>query len=263
MGEPVKEIQNLYQYDWDFTPKQEEITQNKVDYIKQIIPADVKTIIDIGCGSGFITNQLADDYKVTGVDTNTINLKKVRCKTVHAQAHTVNLPSKSFDLVFSSELLEHLPDEKILLQTVNTFKKLTKKYILITVPNNEKLQNGYVKCGKCGHVFHSSFHNFSFDRKALENLFQEYETIHFDTIGPIRRYNENDFLLYIRNNIANRWAKPNRNSFCPQCKNKNDFVKRKNLFAKILSEIVSFLARFVAIRKRNWIILLLKKKSGV
>ena len=136
-----KSYKNNYEFDWNLTPKQQKIIQGKVDYIKHLIPKNVKTIIDIGCGEGFITNQLIDDYEVTAVDINSINVDKLKCKTIHSFAHELNLPKNSYDLVLSSEMLEHLPDEKILLKTVVKFKELAKKYILITVPNDEKLRN--------------------------------------------------------------------------------------------------------------------------
>ena len=42
--------------------------QIKVQKILGMIPPDVRTIIDIGCGDGTITNRLAEKFDVTGVD---------------------------------------------------------------------------------------------------------------------------------------------------------------------------------------------------
>ncbi|MBL7086367.1 MAG: class I SAM-dependent methyltransferase [Candidatus Cloacimonetes bacterium] len=260
MTDNYKRYQENYEFDWNLTPKQENIIQQKVDYIKQLIPKDVKTIIDIGCGTGFITNQLIEKYDVTAVDINEINLKKLKCKTIHSLAHDLALPENSFDLVFSSEMLEHLPSENILMQTIKIFSEISKKYILITVPNNEKLENGFVKCGTCGFIFHSSLHNFSFDRQKLESLFKGFEVIHYNTIGPLRKINESDFLLFLRNNVAGRWAKPNKDSFCPNCKNKNNFVKKKDIFSKLVFEFVSLCSKIISKKKRNWIIMLFEKE---
>ena len=257
---PIKYQEN-YEFDWNLTPKQEKIIQKKIDYIKNLIPKDVKTIIDIGCGTGFITNQLAKIYDVTAVDINKINLEKLKCKTIHSFAHDLELPQNSFDMVFSSEMLEHLPNEKILKQTIKLFSGISKKYILITVPNEEKLENGFVKCGECGFVFHSSLHNFSFNRQKLDSLFKGFKVIHYHTIGPLKKINESDFLLFLRNNVAGRWAKPNKDSFCPNCKNKNNFVKKKDIFSKLVFEFVSLCSKIISKKKRNWIIMLFEKKQ--
>jgi len=262
MIEDKIKYQKNFEFDWNLTPKQEMIIQQKVDYIKNLIPKDVKTIIDVGCGNGFITNQLAEKNDVTAVDINKINLKKLKCKTIHSLAHELDLSENSFGLVFSSEMLEHLPDENILSQTIKIFSRISKKYILITVPNEEKLENGYVKCGECGFVFHSSLHNFSFDRQRLESLFRGFKVIHFNTIGPMKKITESDFLLFLRNNIAGRWAKPNEKSFCPNCKNKNNFVKKKDMFSKIVFELVSLCSKIISKEKRNWIIMLLEKVNS-
>ena len=70
MIENTKKFHKYYEYDCGLTLEQKKIIQDKIEYVKKLIPNDVKTIIDIGCGSGFITNQLAEDYKVIGVDIN-------------------------------------------------------------------------------------------------------------------------------------------------------------------------------------------------
>ncbi|HRR98250.1 MAG TPA: class I SAM-dependent methyltransferase, partial [Candidatus Syntrophosphaera sp.] len=78
--------------------------------IKKMIPEDVKTILDAGCGNGIITNELARDYEVTALDPSAIALQYVQCAKICASIDAIPFPDNSFDLVCSNEVLEHLDD---------------------------------------------------------------------------------------------------------------------------------------------------------
>lgn len=75
-------------------------------------------ILDMGCGAGFLANDLAlAGHKVTGIDLSTSSLKVAQSrdttKTVHYLAgdvYRVPLPRESFDVVAAMDLLEHVSD---------------------------------------------------------------------------------------------------------------------------------------------------------
>jgi len=85
--------------------------RTKSEKIFEFTPSDVKTIIDIGCGDGIIKNKLANKYEVTGVDRSANALKFVTTTKILSSSEKIDVPDKSFDMVFSSELLEHLEDK--------------------------------------------------------------------------------------------------------------------------------------------------------
>jgi len=47
-----------------------------------------------------------------------------------------------------------------------------KKYVLITVPFEEVLSAQWLKCSKCGHIFHAWGHLRRLDLRMLKNLFE-------------------------------------------------------------------------------------------
>ena len=95
---------NLYEkFDW--ASLKEEDLKDKIIKVLDFLPEDVKTIVDVGCGNGAITNVIGKQYDITGVDRSKEALKHLKTKTVLASADNIPLPSASFDLVFSSELL--------------------------------------------------------------------------------------------------------------------------------------------------------------
>jgi SAM-dependent methyltransferase len=257
MNKNNNDYQKLYDFEWDFTDTQKNVMEEKVRYLLALLPKDIHSILDVGCGNGFITNKFAEKYDVTGVDINPKNLFKLKTKTILAYSHEINLPDASFDLVFSSEMLEHLPDKDVLNKTAVNFQRITSKYILITVPNDENLLSGYVKCGNCGATFNSSFHNFSFNKNKLLALFPEMQLLHFDEIGTKTRTFKHTWLIYIRNNWANKWAIPTERVRCPECQNNTNFIRKRNIIGMICESINIIINR----PRRKWIVMLLQKKQ--
>jgi SAM-dependent methyltransferase len=76
-----------------------------------------KVVLDVGCGTGYGTAILAERAAQTiGIDNsnNAITFAKRRYPKVdfrHMNAQQLRFPDASFDLIFSSENFEHLPDQ--------------------------------------------------------------------------------------------------------------------------------------------------------
>ncbi|MBL6448334.1 class I SAM-dependent methyltransferase [Fulvivirga sp. 29W222] len=237
----------------------------KVKVIKQLIPKDVKTIVDIGCGNGLITNQLAATYDILGVDINPTKLKHVKTKTLESSCNKIELPDKSFDLVFSSELLEHLP-EQLLRETLSEFERLSKKYILITVPNKESLIKLMVKCDSCKKLYHKNGHLHSFDFKTLDVMFTDFRILEKMEFGPlIRAYNNilgktKHALTPASSWIPKFWSKKQGISYtyCLHCGKKNETKHRFHPIAFGLDMINLALSK----KNKSQLIALFERKSG-
>lgn len=106
-----------YDFQWQQTGgKEHPYIADKTKIILDIIPQDVRTIIDIGCGDGAITNVLAERYRVIGGDVSQEGLKNlsVKAEPMVSSAQSLPFKDKCIDLVLSSELLEHLPEDVFL-----------------------------------------------------------------------------------------------------------------------------------------------------
>lgn len=219
-------MDNTTVYDnFDWEAFQYNILKDKINKVKEIIPEDVKTIVDIGCGNGLITNILGESYHITGIDRSPEALKYVKTEKILASSDNIPLNDHSCDMVFSSELLEHLPDD-ILEKTVSECKRLSKKYIFITVPNNENPDKLSIKCPSCGYLYNSPNHLRSFDIKKLSALFPEYKLRTSLTFGKkIRFYNKTIMNIKKRISPATSWIpyywmeKDKRKTTCPSCEN--------------------------------------------
>lgn len=249
------------QYNWKESNLNEHL-KGKVEKIFKMIPPDVYSIIDIGCGDGKITNRLAENFDVTGVDRSEKALAYVKTKKILSSSDSINVPDGSFDMVFSSELLEHI-GETIFQKSIQEMKRISKKYIFITVPNDETIEKGYVKCPECGFIFNRSYHLRNLNLKKIKKLFPEYRVLKSFTYGTGNR-GYHPFLLKIKHKlvpssawIPNYWTPGiSRITICPRCQKNFMYLYRFN----ILGSLCDLINMLVSPHKPYWLFVLLRSK---
>jgi 2-polyprenyl-6-hydroxyphenyl methylase/3-demethylubiquinone-9 3-methyltransferase len=82
------------------------------------------TILDVGCGGGFLSNELArQGYQVTGVDVSPESIKVARAYDVTgtvkyevADAFKLPYPDASFDALTAMDFLEHIENPDIVIK---------------------------------------------------------------------------------------------------------------------------------------------------
>ena len=141
--------------------------------ILAILPSDINNILDVGCGNGLITNQLPNSLHVVGLDRSEEALKYVKKETVLGDILQIPLDDESFDLVICNDVLEHLTSEERE-QALRELARVSRQYILITVPFLEDLNQGITKCADCGKYYHLNHHLFSFDLDITSKLFESF-----------------------------------------------------------------------------------------
>lgn len=224
----------------------------KAEVIREWIPSGVSSILDIGCGNGIITNLLAQDYDVTGVDISLEALQDVQTPKIQASATAIPLESKSFDLVLSSEMIEHLDDDD-LQAAVGEMIRLSKRYILISVPNREQLAKSNCKCASCGFVYHAYGHLHSFSTSALRQIFPGYRLVREMVLGPDEKLWQ-PTLLKIKQKLGAQYFHPNAAVLCPAC-GSEQYLYHTGLLARALN----LLNRLVSRARPYWLMLLLEK----
>lgn len=241
---------------WEHYDKSGQIRE-KAEYLLQSIPDSIESIIDVGCGNGIITNEFAKQYQVVGVDTSKEALKYLQCEKIISSSSAIPVDDLSYDMVFSSELLEHLQKD-ILIKTISEFKRISKRYIFITVPNREFLKKRYIKCPKCNYIFHVDHHLNSFsEEKIIELIGNEFQLLKTDYFGWLdKKYNR--ILLKIKNSIGDIWYVDTREYIvCPDCKN-SDFPKKKG---NLVSKLCNGLNRLISSKKPYWMYMIFKRED--
>ena len=232
----------------------EDVLIQKGDYILNFIPGDVDSIIDTGCGNGTITEILAQKYQIVGVDISKEALKFVKTNKTLCRSDMMSFLDASLDMVFSSELLEHLP-YNILCKTIEEFKRIAKKYIFITVPNSELLAKNFIKCPRCMGIFHSYGHLNSFSLDRLIQLFGEnFTLVKSEIFGPLV-IDYNKYLLNFRQKVAKRWFPADKYTKCPHCNN----AQFKTLEGNVTSKVCNGLNLMISKKRPYWLSVLFKR----
>jgi SAM-dependent methyltransferase len=138
---------------WDSPHFSDQYYRLKVRLIRGIIPDGVRTILDVGCGNGAITNELDSDYWVVGGDRSNAALSSLRIRGVQLAAEHLPFKHGSFDLVMSHQLLEHLPDD-VFQQAVPEMMRVARRYLVISVPYRDRVAQQRACCEDCGCKYH-------------------------------------------------------------------------------------------------------------
>ncbi len=105
-----------------------------IDEFKTIVDElGIKSALEIGCRSG----ELAQVISADGIDIDPQTEGVIKADVMEFE------PSKKYDLVYSSGLLEHFTPERAV-EIIQRMAAMSKKYILNFVPNGECV--AYMKC---------------------------------------------------------------------------------------------------------------------
>src|SRR5262249_41533535 len=124
---------------------------------------------------------------------------------------------KSFDLVLCCEVLEHLPEE-MYRSSLGELKRISRKYVLVSVPFKENLSLGHTRCPQCRKIFHVWGHLRRFTNKTLASLFKDFDVATTRYVGKRSPYHLR-IVLQLNQRYGNRWADWEETSMCPHCGN--------------------------------------------
>ena len=172
------------------------------EYIISKIPKNVNSILDVGCGKGWVAKEFLSKGKtVVSLDisvTNPAIVNKLYSNPKHfaIAADSFNLPfnDNSFDCVIASEIIEHVYDP---VGFIKELFRVVKKGggLVITTPYKEKII--YYLCIHCNQKTPANAHINSFDEKKLESLYSgtDLDSFRYETFG-------NKVLLFLRTYVV-------------------------------------------------------------
>ncbi|MGC9361377.1 MAG: class I SAM-dependent methyltransferase [Candidatus Syntrophosphaera sp.] len=225
----------------------------RLDKVQEMIPDGVRTILDVGCGNGIITNALAGDYDVTGIDPSLAALEHVPGKKALAAVEAIPFPDSSFDLVSCNQVLEHL-DDKAVGAGIRELKRVARTYLLIGVPHREQLEKKLSRCASCGHTSHVDGHLQSLDLADLDSFFLPgFERLRHSIFGIQERDSPPLFLAW--KHRLGQWFEAYPDSVCPKC-GSSDFLHKSNLLTKLINAVNVIVTK----PRPYWLLALYKKK---
>lgn len=234
-----------------------ETMEGKLRQLRDLLPPEVGSVCDLGCGNGLLTNRLADPTGWVGVDWSLTALRAVGVPRVCASAGQLPFRSGQFDLILSSELLEHLTQD-VYAQTTAEIERLAPRYLLLSVPNDENIHINEVRCRRCGDIFNASHHYRRFSTSSLAAGFPSYRLLRSRVGGPPRRAYPL-WLLRLRQRLGRRYFQvpASRRVVCPRCGNQ-DFPGRGHNPLSLACDGVNCL---ISRRRPYWLYLLLERRA--
>ncbi|MBD1896889.1 class I SAM-dependent methyltransferase [Coleofasciculus sp. FACHB-129] len=133
-------------------------------------------VLNIGVGNGWLEQkcmeQAWETYALDPSETTIALLEQRGIEGKVGYIEQIPYPDNFFDVVFCSEVIEHLSSEQIQQGLYEIERILKNSGLLVgTVPFKENLFNSQVICPDCGHIFHKWGHQQSFNTHSLAAIF--------------------------------------------------------------------------------------------
>ena len=225
-----------------------------------MIPSDVSSAVDVGSGDGRILERLPEHINSVGVEYSYQSSKR-SVRTLCASSQHLPFLDGSFDLVLCCEVLEHLPEETFS-RTLDELRRISRKYILISVPYKENWRLGRTRCPDCGTVFHRWGHVRRFTNQRLDVLLEGFAVTSTRYVGKREPYHLG-FVASVNQTYGGRWADWDCTSICPHCSN-TAFRRTPRNLVTIGCGLINWLtSRIVPVSRRNWVLKLYSRRGSI
>lgn len=110
-----------------------DLNRRCLDAILATLDASVTTLLDAGCGSGYLLGRIHETYPGIALCGSDIvpAPKDLPARYYQSDIHNLQPEEGSFDVVTCSHVLEHIPDLK---GAVVKLRQLARRYVVIVVP---------------------------------------------------------------------------------------------------------------------------------
>ncbi len=227
----------------------------------RLTPAGYKSVLDAGAREGYYSRLLMERFEtVTALDMNPLNprnMEGIRC--VQGDLTRLPFPDNSFDVVFCSEVLEHVPKIE---RACSEIVRVTRHEALIGVPYRQDIRLGRTSCGSCHRTNPPWGHVNSFDEKRLEKLFTPLRVVEQSFVWTNDEHTS-ALAAWLMDRGGNPWGVYDSQEPCGHCGAKLSPPPSRSTLQRLSAASASALNRVQSWFTKphaNWIHLVLKKK---
>lgn len=183
-----------------------------------MVPADVRTLLDAGCGNGIFGEVLSAQrpaIKFVGVDRSAAAIKHAKVTCQLGSIDHLPFADGEFDCVTCLQVLEHLP-VGVYCRALFELVRVSRKYVIVGLPYREELSRDVTTCPECRTCFNINLHLRSYDDDKIRQLLDGSGARLIATAYPSQKSRPillNDALAYFRRDPEPGFLSP----ICPVC----------------------------------------------
>jgi demethylmenaquinone methyltransferase/2-methoxy-6-polyprenyl-1,4-benzoquinol methylase len=158
MMDPRIEFFDNHAASWDDDTQKIQATLDRLDKLGEMLPINPgQKVLEVGCGTGQITEWLAQRVKsegcITAVDFSNEMLAKARQRNIpnfeclHFDVCVEPLPEKKFDVALCFHVFPHFRDKEFALKNIASSLKPGGKLIVLHLAGSEKINSFHTGVG--------------------------------------------------------------------------------------------------------------------
>ena len=165
-----------YEVHWEGGALLDKANQDRIRFTAGMIPEDTKSLLDAGCGNGIFVNYLKEyrpELKILAVDRSSTALKYVLTEKMEGDVSHIPVADRTYDCVTCLEVIEHLP-VNVYKEALKELSRISGRYLIISVPYNEILEENHNQCPSCGTIFNYDLHLRTFNDDKMLHLLDQH-----------------------------------------------------------------------------------------
>ncbi len=180
----------------------------------RLVPRGRATVLDIGARDGHFSRLLTGYFDaVTALDLVKPGFSYPRVSCVAGDATRLEFPDRSFDCVFCTEVLEHIPPLETACREI---ARVARHEIVIGVPYRQDTRAGRTTCRSCGKTNPPWGHVNEFDEDRLRRLFPGLRVAETSFVGTSEG-GTNALSAFLMDLGGNPWGTYEQHEACIHC----------------------------------------------